>query len=52
MSTALERLVERTYFQGIVFNQSWEDPEMDRGVAYCAGTRRRIVHNFRGLQLP
>ena len=30
MSTAVQRLVERMYFNGIVFNQSWEDPTMDR----------------------
>ena len=30
MVPAVQRLVERMYFNGIVFNQSWEDPTMDR----------------------
>ncbi len=30
MTAALQHVIERVYFNGIVFSQSWEDPEMDR----------------------
>src|SRR5208282_62176 len=30
MRPSLNRLIERVYFRGLVFNQSWEDPRLDR----------------------
>lgn len=30
MKPSLNRLIERTFFSGLVFNQSWEDPTLDR----------------------
>ncbi len=30
MKSTLNQLIERTYFRGLVFNQSWEDPLLDR----------------------
>jgi S-adenosylmethionine-diacylglycerol 3-amino-3-carboxypropyl transferase len=40
---ALNQLIERTYFRGLVFNQSWEDPVLDREALRISADRDTVL---------
>jgi S-adenosylmethionine-diacylglycerol 3-amino-3-carboxypropyl transferase len=43
MKRALNSFIERAYFRGLVFNQSWEDPVLDREALRIAPDRDVVV---------
>src|SRR6266508_602732 len=43
MKRALNALIERAYFRGLVFNQSWEDPVLDREALRITPDRDAVV---------
>ncbi len=43
MRASISRMIEEVYFSGIVFNQSWEDPIMDREALQIAPDRDRVL---------
>ncbi|MDQ5822883.1 MAG: BtaA family protein [Chloroflexota bacterium] len=43
MRTLINNAIERIYFRGIVFNQSWEDPTMDKAALLIARDQDTVL---------